>query len=122
MTVNYKGDKEPGRNELCECGSRLKFKFCHGDLGKRAACERVLAEHMMKLIVREQLKRKIITQEQHDTFFAKFNNLPEPVNEHDVGEILDKANLKRCAGALCSQPIPDTQEFCIGCQSKIKEA
>lgn len=23
-------DKRPGRNELCPCGSRKKFKYCHG--------------------------------------------------------------------------------------------
>lgn len=119
MTINLKG-KEPGRNQPCPCGSQLKYKWCHGDPGKKAACDRVVGELMSRLIVREWLKRGMITQQEHDTYFEQFNKEPRPVTEHDVGEILDKANLKRCAGALCNQPIPDTQEFCIKCKPSLK--
>lgn len=49
-----------GRNQLCPCGSELKFKHCHGDPGKRVICERVMAEHMVKLIIMEKIKRGLI--------------------------------------------------------------
>lgn len=107
------------RNELCKCGSGLKFKWCHGDTGKRAACERVMSEHMVGLIMREKHKRGLITDDEWKCFWTRnLNPGSEKSNEHEVGEILDKAGLKRCAGALCSAPIPDTQEFCMLCQLK----
>lgn len=116
MTVEAK--MKQGRNELCGCGSGLKFKWCHGDIGKRAVCERVMTEHMVGLIMREKHKRGLITDDEYDTFLHRSLN-PGPVTEHDVGEILDKAGLKRCAGVLCSAPIPDNKEFCMSCQQKI---
>ncbi len=108
------------RNELCRCGSGLKFKWCHGDTGKRAACERVMAEHMVHLVMHEKYKRRLITKEEYTLFLDRGNpEIPiEKSNEHEVGEILDKAGLKRCAGALCSAPIPDTEEFCVQCKLK----
>lgn len=49
-----------GPNHPCPCGSGLKFKHCHGDPGKRAVCERVMAEKMIELIIREQIKKGLI--------------------------------------------------------------
>jgi len=63
-TVTIKGGKEPGRNELCPCGSELKYKWCHGDIGKRAVCEAIMRDAMVRLIMREKHKRSIITDEQ----------------------------------------------------------
>jgi uncharacterized protein YecA (UPF0149 family) len=30
IRVVEKGSTQPGRNDLCSCGSGLKFKKCHG--------------------------------------------------------------------------------------------
>jgi len=49
-----------GRNELCPCGSKLKYKYCHGDETKRMLCNRVANEHMVHLILQEQKKRGIV--------------------------------------------------------------
>lgn len=49
-----------GRNEPCPCESGLKFKRCHGDEGKRAVCEAVMRETMVRLIIEEQLKKGLI--------------------------------------------------------------
>ena len=59
-----KAKTEPGRNELCPCGSELKFKWCHGDSAKRAVCEVVMRETMVRLIMQEKFKRGMITEEQ----------------------------------------------------------
>ena len=53
-----------GRNELCPCGSGLKSKFCHADPVKRAVCETVMRETMVRLIMQEKFKRGMITEEQ----------------------------------------------------------
>ena len=62
--LTIKGGKEPGRNELCPCGSELKYKVCHGDPGKRAICEVAMRETMVRLIMIEKHKRKMITDEE----------------------------------------------------------
>lgn len=49
-----------GRNEPCPCGSKLKFKWCHGDTIKQMLCNRVANEHMIYLIFQEQKKRGLI--------------------------------------------------------------
>lgn len=64
MTLTIKGGQEPGRNDPCPCGSKLKFKHCHGDPSKKAACEVAVRETMARLIANEQFKRKIINEEQ----------------------------------------------------------
>jgi len=51
---------EPGRNELCPCGSKLKFKHCHGDESKRVIANRVANLKMMELVLAEQKKRGIV--------------------------------------------------------------
>jgi hypothetical protein len=63
-SVTIKGGKEPGRNDLCPCGSKLKYKWCHGDPGKRAVCEAAMRETMVRLIIIEKHKRDMITDEQ----------------------------------------------------------
>ncbi len=62
--LTIKGGKEPGRNELCPCKSELKYKHCHGDPGKRAICEAAMRETMVRLIMIEKHKRKMITDEE----------------------------------------------------------
>jgi len=49
-----------GRNDPCSCGSKLKYKFCHGDEIKQMLCNRVANEHMAGLIRQEQIKRGIL--------------------------------------------------------------
>lgn len=49
-----------GRNELCPCESGLKFKHCHGDEGKRAVCEAVMRETMVRLIIETKIKKGLI--------------------------------------------------------------
>ncbi len=51
---------EPGRNHLCPCGSKLKFKHCHGDIGKRAVCEAVMRDTMVRLIVETKIKKGLM--------------------------------------------------------------
>lgn len=63
-TLTIKGGKEPGRNDLCPCGSELKYKICHGDPGKRAICEAAMRETMVRLIMIEKHKRGMITEEE----------------------------------------------------------
>ena len=60
MQLQLKGNKQPGRNEPCPCTSGLKFKYCHGDPGKRAVCERVMMEKMVELIIVEKIKKRLI--------------------------------------------------------------
>lgn len=64
MTLTIKGSKEPARNSPCLCGSELKFKQCHGDEAKKAICEVVVRETMLRLIMQEKHKRGMITDEQ----------------------------------------------------------
>jgi len=111
-----------GRNERCGCGSGLKFKHCHGDAGKAAVCEHYLQEIMLRLIMKEKHKQGMITDEQYAAWVSKARGeaVQKKVTELDVGEIMDKAKLKRCAGALCGTPVPDTEEFCRKCKSKLK--
>ncbi len=114
MGIKLRGP-EPGKNELCPCNSGLKFKFCHGDPGKAAACDRIAFEHMSILIAREQHKRKILSDAQFKAFMAKYkpDAVSEPVTSKDVNEILDSAQLKRCT---CGTPIPDNCEMCVKCK------
>ena len=51
---------ETGRNELCPCGSKLKFIQCHGDESKRVIANRVATLKMVELILVEQKKRGIM--------------------------------------------------------------
>jgi len=60
--IQIKGGREPGRNELCPCGSKLKYKHCHGDPLKRAIVERVMAETMVRLIMQEKFKKGMICE------------------------------------------------------------
>ncbi len=60
MGLQIKGDKSPPRNSLCPCGSKLKYKHCHGDVLKQSVCNRVANEKMVQLIREEQIKRGII--------------------------------------------------------------
>ena len=114
MGIKLRGP-EPGRNDLCPCNSGLKFKNCHGDSGKAAACDRVAFEHMSILVAREQHKRGILSDAQVKMFMAKYkpDAIPEPVTSKDVSQILDSAGLKRCG---CGTPIPDNVKMCVKCK------
>lgn len=57
-----KSKTTPGRNEPCPCESGLKYKYCHGDPLKRAVCERVMAETMVRLIIQEKLRKGLICE------------------------------------------------------------
>ena len=114
MGIKLRGPA-PGRNELCPCNSGLRFKWCHGDSGKAAACDRVAFEHMSKLVAREQHKHGILSDDQYRMFKERYDPevSPMPVTRKDVNEILDKAGLKRC---VCGTPIPDNCEACVKCK------
>ncbi len=110
-----------GRNELCKCKSGLKFKYCHGDPEKKMLCERGMAEIMFRLVMREKHKRKLITEEEYQTFLGKgkIDGIPIlPVTAKDVDEAFDQMGLKRCATPLCGTPIPDSQILCRKCKPK----
>jgi len=47
---------EVGRNDLCPCGSGLKYKHCHGDEAKRMICAHIANEAMARLIHQERKK------------------------------------------------------------------
>jgi hypothetical protein len=47
------------------CGSGLKYKVCHGDPLKRAVCNRVANEKMVRLIYQEKIKRGLIKLKYH---------------------------------------------------------
>ncbi len=51
--------KAPGRNEPCPCGSRLKYKHCHGDDLKIETAKRIANQVFTQLVMREQVKRGI---------------------------------------------------------------
>ena len=48
------GGQQPGRNEMCPCGSGLKVKRCHGDPVLKQAAARI-SNHMMLLFITERL-------------------------------------------------------------------
>ena len=109
-----------GRNELCKCKSGLKFKYCHGDPEKKMLCERGMAEIMFRLTMREKCKRKLITEEEYQTFLNKGkSNLVVPVTVKDVDEAIDQMGLKRCATPLCGTPIPDSRDYCVQCSEQL---
>lgn len=54
------GGREPGRNELCPCGSGLKYKYCHGDVVKRQLVQKFAAALMARLIQRTQMHKGLI--------------------------------------------------------------
>lgn len=116
MGIKLRGPA-PGRADPCPCKSGLKFKWCHGDGGKQAACDRVAFEHMSLLIIKEQHKRKIISDNQYKAFMTRYNPnaVPEPVTQKDVDELLATTGLTRCA---CGTPIPDTEILCVVCKRK----
>jgi len=117
MGIQFKGP-EPKRNDLCPCNSGLKFKFCHGDPGKIAACERVAFEHMALLVAREQHKHGIISDDYYNEFIARYNPkiAKKPVTEKDVNELIASTGLTRCAS--CGTPIPDNEKLCVICKRK----
>ena len=116
MGIKFKGSK-PKRNSLCPCNSGLKFKWCHGDSGKAAACDRIAFEHMSLLIIKEQHKRNIISDEQYKAFMERYKSdfVPEPVTERDVNELMASTGLTRCA---CGAVIPDDCKVCVKCERK----
>jgi len=60
MGVQLKNNQKVGRNDPCPCGSKLKFKWCHGDGTKKMICNRVANEHMCHLVLQEQKKRGVV--------------------------------------------------------------
>ena len=119
MGIKLRGPA-PGRNDPCPCKSGLKFKLCHGDPGKAAACDRVAFEHMSKLIMAEKHKRKLISDEQYKAFRDRYDPevKSEPVTERDVNELMASTGLTRCA---CGAVIPDDCEECVKCKGKEQE-
>ena len=60
MGIRLKNDQKIGRNDLCSCGSGLKFKWCHGDEVKKMLCNQVVNEYMARLIFQEQKKHGLV--------------------------------------------------------------
>lgn len=63
-----------GRNEPCPCGSGLKFKYCHNDPVKKAICEVMVREEMLRLIMQEKYKCNMITEQELREFLERENN------------------------------------------------
>lgn len=51
-------NRRPGRNDLCRCGSGLKFKKCHGDHVKVELSKLAYMSKFDELIEIEKLKGK----------------------------------------------------------------
>jgi hypothetical protein len=109
-----------GRNELCKCGSGLKFKWCHGDPSKTAVLERIVQEAMERMIMDEKHRRKLITDQEYNTFLKKRSPdaIRPPVTQSDIQDALTAVGLKRCSGFLCNNPIPDKEVLCPVCKKK----
>ena len=58
--IAIKGGQKPKRNQPCPCGSKLKFKHCHGDPLKMEACNHMVRQYMLNLIMSEKLERGMI--------------------------------------------------------------
>lgn len=119
MTLKLKNNTlEPGRNELCVCGSGLKFKFCHGDPGKRAVCSRVAQEKMLHLIMDEKHRRGLLSIDEYNAFLNHCNPEipPEPVSGRDVDKLIDSTGLIRCAD--CGSVVPSGDKLCMKCKRK----
>ena len=114
MGIQLRGPA-PGRGDPCPCKSELKFRHCHGDGGKQAACDRIAFEHMSKLIMAEKHKRKLISDDQYKAFKERYDPAvaPPPVTERDVNELIASTGLTRCA---CGAVIPDDCKACIKCE------
>lgn len=121
MELQLKNDvAEPGRNDLCGCNSGLKFKYCHGDPGKLAVCDRIVHEKMVELIMKEKHLRGLLSDVEYSAFLAKRNpkTLREPVKGTDVDELIDSAGLTRCAD--CGAIVPSGDKLCMKCIRKLK--
>ena len=116
MGIQLRGPA-PGRADPCPCKSGLKFKWCHGDGGKQAACDRVAFEHMSKLIMAEKHKRGLISDDQYKMFKERYDPavIPEPVTKKDVEELMASTGLTRC---VCGAVIPDDCGACVKCKNK----
>lgn len=112
------GTVEPGRNELCVCGSGLKYKWCHGDAGKLAVCDRIVHEKMVNLIMKEKHKRGLLSGVEYNAFLAKRDpKTPrEPVKGTSVNELIDSAGLVRCVS--CGAVVPSGNKLCVKCKKK----
>lgn len=64
MPIELTSDKER-RNELCSCGSGLKFKRCHGDPRKLAVVKHIANETMIIMIAYEKRKRDELSDEEY---------------------------------------------------------
>ena len=54
------GANKIGRNELCLCGSGLKYKYCHGDVIKTADAKQIANLAMSQMIREERIKKGVI--------------------------------------------------------------
>ena len=82
--------REPGRNDLCPCGSKLKYKYCHGDESKRVIANRVANLKMMQLVETEQKKRGIIPYD------YKCANCQHGFDEPAIGTVSDMPLCPKC--------------------------
>lgn len=82
--------EQPKRNELCPCGSKLKHKYCHGDVVKNQAA-RAMANKVMAGLIFEEQKAKGIIKRKYTCECGK---------EFDVPKDSVIADIKMCP--LCS--------------------
>ena len=63
MGLLGKASKDPERNALCPCGSKLKFKNCHGNEDLRQRCQNIARlaarQAMMRFIGEAQVRAGI---------------------------------------------------------------
>lgn len=58
LYLEMRMSREPGRNDLCPCGSGLKYKKCHGDIVKIQLCQQAAFKLMQELIAEEVSKKE----------------------------------------------------------------
>lgn len=117
MAIQLKNNvNEPGRNDLCICGSGLKFKLCHGDPLKKAVCNRIVDEKMMELIMVEKHLRGLLSDVDYSAYLARRNpKTPrEPVTGSDVNQLIDEAGIARCVD--CDTIVPSGDKLCKKCK------
>lgn len=64
-----------GRNDPCPCGSKLKFKHCHGDELKTAIAKRIANQAMLLMVAETRCKKELITKEELGDVLKDFNSL-----------------------------------------------
>lgn len=104
MSIQFKGNKTPGRNHPCPCGSKLKYKNCHGDEAKRMIANRVANIKMAELIKQEQKKKGIVPYD------YACNGCGHGFDEPNMSNIADCEICPKCSNTNITKNVEDEDE------------